>query len=176
MDKIRRGSDLRKEKWGSPSIQESKIAAMFSKQLSIHTVTNCVTFPRRPGSTTIPWCHMLLRSFLLENVCASMPCLLPSWSAMHDECVTCAKKCAVAMGANVLNWIASEDRLWSRAQTGEDCTELIGWQSENTCELSFHWLVRNSGNTSTCLWYKERGKRCWKSTTTRSAGFNWAKH
>ena len=102
MDKIRRGSDLRKEKWGSPSIQESKIAAMFSKRSSIHTVTNCVTFPRRPGSTTIPWCHMLLRSILLENVCASMPCLLPSWSAMHDECVTCAKKCAVAMGANVL--------------------------------------------------------------------------
>jgi len=27
---------------------------------------------------------------------------LPSWSAMHDECMTCAKKCAVAMGANVL--------------------------------------------------------------------------
>ena len=27
---------------------------------------------------------------------------LPSWSAMHDECVTCAKECAVAMGANVL--------------------------------------------------------------------------
>ena len=27
---------------------------------------------------------------------------LPSWSAMHDECVTCAKKCGVAMGANVL--------------------------------------------------------------------------
>ena len=27
---------------------------------------------------------------------------LPSWSAMHDVCVTCAKKCAVAMGANVL--------------------------------------------------------------------------
>ena len=102
MDKIRRGSDLRKEKWGSPSIQESKIAAMLSKRSSIHTVTNCVTFPRRPGSTTIPWCHMLLRSILLENVCASMPCLLPSWSEMHDECVTCAKKCAVAMGANVL--------------------------------------------------------------------------
>ena len=57
MDKIRKGSDLRKEKWGSPSIQESKIAAMFSKRLCIHTVTNCVTFPRRPGSTAIPWCH-----------------------------------------------------------------------------------------------------------------------
>ena len=39
MDKIRKGSVLRKEKWGSLSIQESKIAAMFSKRLSIHTVT-----------------------------------------------------------------------------------------------------------------------------------------
>ena len=27
---------------------------------------------------------------------------LPSWSAMHDVCVACTKKCAVAMGANVL--------------------------------------------------------------------------
>ena len=26
---------------------------------------------------------------------------LPSWSAMHDVCVTCAKKCAVAMGVFV---------------------------------------------------------------------------
>ena len=40
MDKIRKGSDLRKEKWRSPSIQESKIAAKFSKQLSIRTVTS----------------------------------------------------------------------------------------------------------------------------------------
>ena len=36
MDKIREGSDLRKEKWGSPSIQESKIAAKYS----IRTVTS----------------------------------------------------------------------------------------------------------------------------------------
>ena len=40
MDKIRKGSDIRKEKWGSPSIQESKIAAKFSKRLSIRTVTS----------------------------------------------------------------------------------------------------------------------------------------
>ena len=40
MDKIRKGSDLRKEKWGSPSIQESKIAAKFSKRLSIRIVTS----------------------------------------------------------------------------------------------------------------------------------------
>ena len=38
MDKIKKGSDLRKEKWGSPSIQESKIAAKFSKRLFIRTV------------------------------------------------------------------------------------------------------------------------------------------
>ena len=95
-----------KKKLGSPSFQESNITVMFSKRLSIHTVTNCVTFPRRPGSTAIPWCHMLLRltwchgvlhdTFTWCHVC------LPSWSAMHDECVTCAKICAVAMGLNVL--------------------------------------------------------------------------
>ena len=35
-----KGSDLRKEKWGAPSIQESKIAAKFSKRPSISTVTS----------------------------------------------------------------------------------------------------------------------------------------
>ena len=30
---------------------------------------HCVTFPRRPGSTAIPWCHTLSRSILVENVC-----------------------------------------------------------------------------------------------------------
>ena len=45
-----------------------------------------------------------------------------------------------------------------RAQTGKDCMELIGWQSENMCKLSFHWLVRNSENTSTCCVTKSRKK------------------
>ena len=40
MEKIRKESDLRKEKWGSLSIQESKIAAKFSKRPSIRTVTS----------------------------------------------------------------------------------------------------------------------------------------
>ena len=40
MEETKKGSDLRKEKWGSPSIQESKIAAKFSKQPSIRTVTS----------------------------------------------------------------------------------------------------------------------------------------
>ena len=31
----------------------------------------------------------------------------PSWSPMHDECVICAKKYAVAMGTNVLIYLAS---------------------------------------------------------------------
>ena len=44
-----------------------------------------------------------------------------------------------------LNWIASEDRLRSRAQTGKDSAELVGWQSEDTCKLSFHWLVKIGG-------------------------------
>ena len=42
---------------------------------------------------------------------------LPSWSAMHDECVTCAKKCAIAMGANVLK---SECNLNNMTGDGED--------------------------------------------------------
>ena len=40
-----------------------------------------------------------------------------------------------------------------------DCTELIGRQYENTCKLSFHWLVK-IGDMSTCLWYEEREKGC----------------
>ena len=40
MEKIRKESDLRKEKWGSQSIQESKIAAKFLKRTSIRTVTS----------------------------------------------------------------------------------------------------------------------------------------
>ena len=40
-----------------------------------------------------------------------------------------------------------------------DCAELIGRQYENTCKLSFHWLVK-IGDMSTCLWYEEREKGC----------------
>ena len=103
MDKIRKGSDLRKEKWGSPSIQKSKIAAKFSKRLSIRTVTPLWTrvhsYPMMPHAFTFHSCG---------NLFASLASCLPSWSAMHDVCVTCAKKCAVAMGANVLKFTAVE--------------------------------------------------------------------
>ena len=56
----------------------------------------------------------------------------------------------------------SEDQLGSRAKTGEDCAELISWQSENMCKLSFHWLVKIEGDNfmSMCLWYEEREKGC----------------
>ena len=40
----------------------------------------------------------------LWKMFAPLASCLPSWSAMHDVCVTCAKKCAVAMGANVLKY------------------------------------------------------------------------
>ena len=40
----------------------------------------------------------------------------------------------------------------------EDYAELIGWQSENTCKLSFHWPVKIEGDTSMCSRYKEWGK------------------
>ena len=62
---------------------------------------HCVTFPTGPGSTAILQCHMLSRSILVDNVC-TFGIDLPSWSAMHDVCVTCAKKCVLAMAANVL--------------------------------------------------------------------------
>ena len=54
MDKIRKGSDLPKEKWGSPSNQESKIAAKFSSNCLFALSRDCVTFTRKPGSTAIP--------------------------------------------------------------------------------------------------------------------------
>ena len=41
----------------------------------------------------------------LWKMFAPLASCLPSWSAMDDECVTCSKKFAVAMGANVLNTI-----------------------------------------------------------------------
>ena len=90
---IRKGSDLRKEKWGHRAFKRVKIAAKFSRRLSIRTVT-----PLREISETT-WVHsypMMPHAFTFYS------CGLPSWSAIHDVCVTCAKKCAVAMGANVL--------------------------------------------------------------------------
>ena len=98
MDKIRKGSDLRKEKRGSPSIQESKIAAKFSKRLSIRTVTSLREDLGPQLSHDATPFHV---PFLWKMFAPSASCL-PSWSAMHDVRVTCAKKCTVAMGANVL--------------------------------------------------------------------------
>ena len=107
MDKIRKGSDLRKEKWGSPRIQESKIAAKFSERLSIRTVT-----PLRDISEKI-WVHSCPMTqhafhvpFLWKMFAPLASCLascLPSWSAMHDVCVTCAKN-SLAKGANVVKF------------------------------------------------------------------------
>ena len=55
---------------------------------------------------------------------------------------------------------------------GGDCTELIGWQCENTCKLSFHCPVIIEMDTSMCLWYKEREKGCRKNTPMGSVRFN----
>ena len=87
MDTIGKGSDLRKEKWVSPSIQENKIAAKFSKRLSIRTVT-----PLRDISEKT-WVHsylMMLHAFTF--MVAPLTSCLPSWFAMQDVCVTCAKE------------------------------------------------------------------------------------
>ena len=92
-----------KKKWGSPSIQESKIAVKFSKRLSICTVTSLRdisektwvhSYPMMPHAFTFHSCGKCLHQLASS---------LPSWSAMHDVCMTCVKKSAVAMGANVLN-------------------------------------------------------------------------
>ena len=65
MDKIRKGSDLRKEKWGSPSIQENKIAAnlhchaiawTFSEKTWVHS------YPMMPHAFTF---HSCGKCFLL---------------------------------------------------------------------------------------------------------------
>ena len=103
MIKIRKGSDLREKKWNSPSIQESKIAAKFSKRFSIRTVTSLRDISEKTWVRSYP---MISQVTLLPeggSNTGSMPCLLRLWSAMHDVRVACAKKCAVAMGAHVLN-------------------------------------------------------------------------
>ena len=69
MDKIRRGRDLRKEKWGSPSIQESKIAAKFSKRLSIRTVTPLRDISEKTWVHSYPIIPIVSRSILVQNVC-----------------------------------------------------------------------------------------------------------
>ena len=100
MDKIRKGSDERKEKWGSPSIQESKIAAKFSKRLSIRSVTLLRDISKKTWVHSYP--VMQQATPREDQTLARCHVCLPSWSVMHDACVTCAKKCAVAMGSNVL--------------------------------------------------------------------------
>ena len=52
------------------------------------------SYPMMPHAFTFHSCGKCLRLFIAS--------CLPSWSAMHDVCVTCAKKCAVAICANVL--------------------------------------------------------------------------
>ena len=102
MDKIRKGSDLRKEKGGSPAIQESKIAAKFSKRLYIRTVTSLRDISEKTWVHSYPIMQQATLCPREDQTLGRCHVCLPSWSAMHDVCVTCAKKCAVAMGANVL--------------------------------------------------------------------------
>ena len=49
------------------------------------------------------WVHSYPIPFLWKMFAPLASCL-PSSSPMDDMCVTCAKKCAVAMGANVLKY------------------------------------------------------------------------
>ena len=108
MDKIRKGSDLRKEKLGSQSIQESKIAAKFSKRLSIRTVTPLRDISKKTWVHSYPMMPHAFPFHFLWKMFAPLASCLPSWSAMHDVCVTCAKKCSVAIRANVLKFYQCE--------------------------------------------------------------------
>ena len=86
MDKIKKGSDLRKEKWGSPSIQESEIAAKFSKRLSIRTVT-----PLRDISEKT-WVHsyaMMPHTFMFHS-CGKFFRLQHRVYLRGLRCMTCA--------------------------------------------------------------------------------------
>ena len=102
MDKIRKGSKLRKEIWGSPSIQESKFAAKFSKRLYIRTVTSLRDIFKKTWVHSYPVMPQATLCPREDQTLARCHVCLPSWSAMHDLCLTCARKCAVAMGANVV--------------------------------------------------------------------------
>ena len=102
MDKIRKGSKLRKEIWGSPSIQESKFAAKFSKRLYIRTVTSLRDIFKKTWVHSYPVMPQATLCPREDQTLARCHVCLPSWSAMHDLCLTFARKCAVAMGANVV--------------------------------------------------------------------------
>ena len=91
----------------SPSIQEIKIAGKFSKRLSICTVTPL----RDISEKTLVHSYSIMPHAFTFHSCGNSLHLEhrfylrgPSWSAMHDVCVTRAKKCAVVVGANVLNY------------------------------------------------------------------------
>lgn len=69
--------------------------------------------PQLSHGATCFYVPFLWKMFALLLITNCHVCL-PSWSAMHDECVTCTKQCAVAMGANALKtlrnqiWIVDE--------------------------------------------------------------------
>ena len=84
MDKIKKGSDLRKEKWGSQSIQEGKIAAKFSKRLSIRTVTSLRDISEKTWVHSYPMMPQATLCPSEDQTLARCHVCLPSWSAMHD--------------------------------------------------------------------------------------------
>ena len=64
---------------------------------------NWVTFPKIPRSTAILYDATRFHVPFWWKMFAPLVWCLPSWSALHGMSETCVKKCAVAMGANVLN-------------------------------------------------------------------------
>ena len=77
----------------------------FSKRFSIRTVTSLRDISENTCFHSFP---MMLQATLRpreDQTPTRCHVCLPSWSAMHDVCVICAKKGAVAMNANVLKGI-----------------------------------------------------------------------
>ena len=136
MDKIWKESDLRKEKRGSPSIQESKIAAKFSKRLSIRTVTPLRDIFREDLGPQLPHDATCFHVPLLWKMFAPLASCLPWWSAMHDVCVAYAKKCAVAMGREP----PSDTPGWAPGRSNLRLCSLPSQITEKDAKLYFRFL------------------------------------
>ena len=102
MDIIRKGSDLREKNGGHrafkrvKSLRSSQSDCLFRTVTSLRNISEKTwvhSYPMMPQATLCPRGDQTLARC---HVC------LFSWSAIHDVCVTCAKKCAAAVGANVL--------------------------------------------------------------------------
>ena len=92
---MQKGNDL----FLPESIQ--KIVVKFSKRLSICTVMSLRDISEKTWVHSYPMMPQATLCLSEDQTLAQCHVCLPSWPAMHDVC-DMRKKCAVAMGANVL--------------------------------------------------------------------------